>query len=193
MSAEPIEDPETLLTPNEGRVQAAIDLELTEAEELAVDVNRLLTQDPGYDFDQAVELLDRLRVLRDAIKVSEDHVAKEVWKLRGDRYGGNVVHPTLGSLDMRYGARKVRWDHANTVERLIAARMEEAGGEVPDDPAQVVAWITEAASIGYWRKGVLAEHGIDADDEELVFSERGDPAIKVNRPAGPNRLLMPPG
>ncbi len=192
MTAEPIEAPDTLLTPSEGRVQAAIDLELTEAEELAVDINRLLTQDPGYDFDQAVALLDRLRTLRDAIKVSEDHVAKVAWELRGDRYGGNVVHPELGSLDLRYGSRKTRWDDEATVERVIAARMEEVGGEVTD-PAVVVGWITEAASIGYWRKGVLKDHGIDPEGEELVSSERGDPAIKVNRPAGPNRLLMPPG
>ncbi len=179
------------LTP--GEVADAIEECVALLEETAVDLNRVVTLNAGHDFDEVAELLDRLNVAIDAIAVSRDSVAKQVWELRGDRYGGNVTHPTLGVLDMRYGARKVSWDHETTIQRLIEAHMEETGGEVPSDPAEVIRWVTAAASIGYWRKGALAELGIDADGEDLVHSERGDPKVKVVRPAGPNRLLMPPG
>lgn len=135
-------------------------------------------------FPEAMHLLNRLQLLREAVQAAEAYVHRAAWEARGEEYG-DVLVGDLPQASVRRTAAKVRWDHDGATKAVIDKHMADTGGEVPD-PAAVARWLLDAAAVSYWRKGKL--EALDIDPDEYVTSERGTPKITFTR-SGPNPLL----
>lgn len=154
-------------------------LSLEQAAELFAAAAELLAavEQPLEDLtgDELTKLLARIR---DAVSVVDKLDALICARLVRDRWGTHEVDG-LGVVKYRRTARLERWDERGAAFAVVAAKMEERGGVVPDDPREVVEWLLEAASVGYFRKTALRAMHIDPND--YWNAEKGNPAVDLPR------------
>lgn len=141
-------------------------------EDLDHDTLRLKDTD---DLDALLVLLQQLDARLADLKRIRGNVQDRAWTVRGDAWG-DYHHPDLGVVSIRRTADRPRWDHETTARRVIEQHMAEVGGEVTD-PDVIAGWVLEAGAVSYWRKGVLKGLGVDWKDEDLFWSEPGNPTI----------------
>lgn len=147
-----------------------------QAADLLVAAAELLTTAPPpldeLDAEEATRLLARIR---QGVGTAKDFDALICARLIRERWGPHEI-AGLGIVKYRRTAKSERWDERGAAFAVVAAKMEERGGEMPD-PAEVVEWLLEAASVGYFRKTSLRAIGIDPND--YYHSEKGNPAVDL--------------
>jgi hypothetical protein len=140
---------------------AARILELAEQIEQCADLV-IATDLTGMDAVTAVQTNSVLNAARAKVANAQTHVARHIGDVWGGPWKKRLTVPGVG--DVRpYQKKKTTWRDAELAEEIVRRRMGKLGGVVPD-PVEVVDWIREAASINYWRVGVLDQLGITADD-----------------------------
>lgn len=156
---------------------ALADVSVGQAADLLVAAAELLTTAPPsldeLDADEATRLLARIR---EGVSIAKAFDTLICTRLIRERWGEQEVEG-IGIVKYRRTAKSDRWDERGAAFAVVAAKMEERGGVVPDDPAEVVDWLLEAASVGYFRKTALRTMGIDPAD--FHHSERGNPAVDL--------------
>lgn len=85
----------------------------------------------------------------------------------------------VGKVRVYRSRSSERWDERGVARAVIDAKMEERGGELPDDPGEVAEWLLEAVSVGYARKTVLRGMGIPL--EPFYDSLPGKPKVDLPR------------
>jgi hypothetical protein len=149
---------------------------LEQAADLLYAAAELLTTAPPpidqLDVDEATRLLSRIRDAVDVVRKVDSLLCA---RLIRDRWGAHEVEG-IGVVRYRRTSVKDRWDERGAAFAVLEARMRERGGELPD-PAEVVEWLLEAASIGYYRKTALRAMQIDPGD--YFHSEPGNPAVDL--------------
>lgn len=135
--------------------------------------------DGPEDYDEQ-GLMAMLGILRAAVRragLLDAMIVKHLW----DHHPHGLHHlPDLGEVRTYRRDARVKWDERGTGEAIIDAKMEERGGVLPDDPREVLTWLLEGASIGYYRKTALRALGIDPQD--FYTSEKGTLAVDVPIP-----------
>lgn len=138
-----------------------------------------LNSDPYEDYDETA-LVAMLGILRAAVRRAGELDAllvKHLW----DHYphGKHHLHD-VGEVNTHRRDARVNWDDYGTAEAWVAQKMEEREGVLPDDPMDVVRWLLEVASIGYFRKTPL--RGVGLDPQDFYTSEPGTLAVDVPVP-----------
>lgn len=125
------------------------------------------------DHEDAVRLLVALTTVRKQMQALEDAVTLRVARLAPK---DPVTIPGVGVVTVRAGGARRAWHTHDLTRDIIAARLEKAGGEIPD-PFTAAAWVMECANIGYFRTTALKDLGLDPDD----YSERvtGRPSVQI--------------
>jgi hypothetical protein len=152
------------------------DVQLEQAAELLNAAAELLTTAPPpiseLDPDEATRILARIRDAGDTVGKIDALLCAH---LVGQRWGELEVDG-LGVVKYRRTEKRERWDERGAAYAVLETKMAERGGELPD-PRDVVDWLLEAASVGYFRKTALRSMGIDPGDYH--HSERGNPAVDL--------------
>jgi hypothetical protein len=142
----------------------------------AGDLHRTTDRLEHYDETAVIAMLG---IIRAAVRRAADLDALLVGQLHDHGTWGRRLVDGIGEVRTYRRPKNVRWDERGTAEAIIDVKMEERGGEVPE-PGEVVAWLLEAASIGYYRTGALKALGIDPEDYR--HSEKGTRAVDVPVP-----------
>lgn len=143
----------------------------------AGDLHRISDDPDEYDPDAALVLL---RVLRAAVRRAGMMDALIVKHLYDHGPRGERIVDGVGRAFVHRRDAKVKWDERGTASAVVDAKMAERGYEVPDDPMEVVTWLLEAASVGYYRVTALKAMGIDPDD--FRHREKGTIAVDISVP-----------
>lgn len=142
----------------------------------------------GFDVDGIAYAQAMIAAARASLVMLEDSFTARLVTLfdEADRRWGDVVEvPGVGAITVKKPNRTAKWDHEATARAVIAARMAQTGGEVPDDPDVVADWLLAAAAPAYWRATHLRDDlGInpdaeDDDGERLRRFTRGRPRIDL--------------
>lgn len=131
----------------------------------AREADRHAAGDLPVDLHGAAFLLDLARAARVHVSAVEQALSEHIAKLwRTERHLAPVEVPGLGLIGVKYGAERKQWDHDGLTSAVVNANLAALNGEIPSDPFTVARWITAAAAPSYWRVGILADLGVDADD-----------------------------
>lgn len=114
------------------------------------------------DWQEAVRLLDKMRAAADQAGAVKDALVRHVY-LTGE-HGRNVIVEGVGPVDITRARDRKAWDERGMIQAVIDRRMEERGGEMPNEPWEVVEWVLEVASVDYGRVTPLRALGLDPDD-----------------------------
>jgi len=115
---------------------------------------------PATDWVDAIRLLSRLRDGFTEAGFVQSSLTTHVY-LTGEH--GDQTIDGIGRVKIARGRGRQKWDERGTIQAVIDAKMEQRGYEVPDDPWDVVEWILESASVGYFRVTPLRALGIEPD------------------------------
>lgn len=157
------------------RAHAAREM-LTRAATVHVVADELLAYDlDDMTVEDAARIADECRKARAALSAAEEFLAKHVAHVWQGKWTDQLTVDGVGRVQP-YRTYNDRWDHDEIVDQVVAAHMEETGGEVPD-PMTVVRWLLSAAHVDYWRGGKLKELGVDVDD--VRHREYGVPRLRI--------------
>lgn len=95
---------------------------------------------------------------------------------------GKRVVDGVGQVAVYRTRSKEKWDTQGVARAVVDARMEDRGGEVPDDPWEVAEWLLEVLGVQYVRKTALDTLGIPRDP--FYDSEPGSIRVDVPRLTG---------
>lgn len=143
----------------------------------AGDLHRISDRSEDYDHEEALLILRTLRAAIRRAQTLDALLVKHLWD-HGQR--GTQLLDGIGEVRVHRRDARVKWDERGTAEAIVSRKMEERGGETPDDPMEVVTWLLEAASIGYYRLGSLRAMHIDPDDYR--HREKGTIAVDLPIP-----------
>jgi hypothetical protein len=136
---------------------------LAHAHQIRSDADWILTVDlDGIDVESGARIAHELLMARKAISAAEEFVAKHVAEQWDGKWSDTLTVDGVGQVGP-YRTRNTTWDHDDAVRDLVTARMEKAGGEMPD-PMDVVRWVLSLVHVDYLRVGQLKEQGLDADE-----------------------------
>lgn len=113
-----------------------------------------------YALAQIAEARRYLLGVEDAITGRVDELAREA----GHRFGDVIEVDGIGTIRLAR-TRTTTWRNEDTLAALIDAHMTKAGGVLPDDPAEVARWITDAVGVD-WRVTALRDAGVDPDADD---------------------------
>lgn len=118
------------------------------------------------DLDQAASDLRDLRATIDALRSWEGVLSEFL----SDALGRNEIDVDgVGRVGVKRGANRKAFDH-DALRRLIIAkgrdeRAVSVDGEVLESEGEAVGRaLMECAHVDYWRKGALADRGVDLDE-----------------------------
>lgn len=110
--------------------------------------------------DEAVRVLAALRAATDDARALDTSLVNHIY-LRAEH--GKKVVDGVGEVWVSRTRSGDRWDERGALHAVVAKKMEARGGEVPDDPMEVLEWVLEVAGIGYLRKTALRTLGVPVD------------------------------
>lgn len=118
------------------------------------------------DLDEVAADLRDLRAAIDALRSWEVVLTDFL----SDALGRNDMEvPGVGRVEVKRGANRKAWDH-DALRRLVIAkgrdeRAVSVDGEVLESEGEAVGRaLMECAHVDYWRKGALADRGVDIDE-----------------------------
>lgn len=124
-------------------------------------------------WEETAHLLVAVTALRKAVQGIEDkmtmHIARHAPKTPTEVAG-------VGLVRVRAGGSRRNWHTEDLTRDIIAARLTEAGGEIPD-PFTAVRWVLDVANIAYFRTGAMKELDLDPDDYSDIVS--GRPTVQI--------------
>lgn len=137
-----------------------------------------LSDDGPTDYDETA-VLAMLGILRASMKRAAVLDALLVDHLHEHHAWGERIVDGIGQVRTYRRPKNTKWDERGTAYAVLAAKMEETGGEVPD-PGVVIDWLLEAAAVDYYRVTALRAMGIDVS--EYRHQEKGTRAVDVPVP-----------
>lgn len=144
---------------------------LSEAVEKAGQDVLTITDGPAMDL---IDSLRRIRGMRQELARLEDFIERAaVAAAKTERLRDGEL-PTGGSFMVRHGKDRKEWNHRALALHLVDVTLAESGEFSPE---AVTLALLEAASVAYWRVGVMKKLGIDLDD--FCASSPGRTTIQI--------------
>lgn len=137
------------------------------------------SDDPWEDYDETA-LTAMLGILRASVRRAQALDALLVTHLHEHHPWGRRLLDGIGEVRTYRRPKSVKWDAYGTAYAVVDHHLAERGGEVPDDPHEVVRWVLDAAAIDYYRVGALEAMGLDV--AEYRHQEKGTRAVDVPVP-----------
>lgn len=144
--------------------------------------------DEGEPFskDEAVLLLFGVREVVARLKYADEAIVDLCREL-----GLNDPHaaPGQGVATGKWGKERKTWHHPEltsvAAERILASFVDRETGEIDLPPPHVlVTSILDYAHVDYWRKGKMAELGVDIDEYCTVSPARYSVQLTTSQRAG---------
>lgn len=113
---------------------------------------------PDTDWQDGVRLLARIRYAMDQAGYVQSSLTTHVY-LTGEH--GDQDVEGVGRVKIARGRDRTKWDERGVVQAVLDAKMQERGGEMPNDPWDVAEWLLEVLGVGYCRVTPLRALGLD--------------------------------